>query len=203
MVARSPRFCPFPSLALSVLVACAAALQPQRVQAQAQATATRTIGLSVFGAVTALDPKFGITTREIGYVAGGDITYHLRLLDISFEARYTNATGYSADESTYGGGFKVEHAFRRFHPYVDFFVGGGKIKFDHPEIYGSPNYTHDNSFIYDFGGGLDYDLIRNFAVKIDAQGQRWQIGVEHPTFYPYNASVGLVYRIPFRALRRR
>ena len=203
MVAHSLRSWSSASLATAALLLLGVTFGPQRAQAQAQATAVKQIGLSVFGAVTALDPKYGITTRELGYAVGGDITYHLRLLDISFEARYTSATGFSADESVYGGGFKFERAFRRFHPYIDFMVGSGNVKFDHPEIYGSPAYTHDNSFVYDFGGGLDYDVYRNFAVKVDVQGQRWQVGVEHPSFYPYNGSVGIVYRIPFRELRRR
>ena len=203
MTARSPRCSCFVSISFAAIIALAAALQPRGAAAQAQPTAVRQFGLSVFGAVTALDPKFGVTTKEIGYAVGGDITYHLHLVDASFEARYTSATGFSADESTYGVGVKAERAFNRFHPYVDFLVGSGNIKFDHPEIYGSANYTHDNSLVYDFGGGLDYDLIRNFAVKVDVQGERWVIGVERPAFYPYNGSVGILYRIPFRELRRR
>ena len=168
-------------------------LSPHEAHAQAQSTASKTLGLSAFATAT----------REVGFAVGGDITRYFRLLDISFEARYPSATGFSADESTYGGGFKFERAFNRFHPYVDVMVASGNIKFDHPEIYGSSDYTHDNSFVYDAGGGLDYDLIRHFAVKLDVQGERWKIGTEKPPFYPYNASVGLLYRIPFRDLRRR
>ena len=200
---RLPRLCFSVSLPLAALLTLAAALLPQRADAQAQATAAKTLSLDVFGAVTALDPKYGVTTRELGYTVGGDITRHFRLLDVSFEARYTSATGFSADESTYGGGFKLERAFNRFHPYVDFLVGSGNIHFDHPEIYGSPTYTHDNSFVYEAGGGVDYDLIRNFAVKVDFQDERWRLGTERPAFNPNNGSVGIVYRIPFRALHRR
>ena len=201
MFARPLRFCSTVSLALTTLIVLGFTLAPRSAQAQAQATAVRTIGLSVFGAVTALNPKYGISRRELGYTAGGDITYHLRLLDVSFEARYTAATGFSADETTFGGGFKFERAFGRFHPYLDFLVESGKIKFDHPEIYGSPTYTHDNSLVYDLGGGLDYDLTRSFALKVEVQGQRWRLGAERPAFNPYNGSVGVVYRIPFRELR--
>ena len=203
MFARPRRTCSSVSFALAVLIVLVASLAPRCAQAQAQSTAVKRLGLSVFGAVTALDPKYGITTRELGYTAGGDLTYHLRLLDISFEARYTSATGFSADESTYGGGFKFERAFGRFHPYLDLLAESGKVKFDHPEIYGDPSYTHDNSFVYDLGAGVDYDLTRSFALKAEVQGQRWQIGAERPAFNPYNGSVGVVYRIPFRELRHR
>ena len=203
MVPRLLRACTSASPLVVALLTLACSFEPQSVQAQAQSTAIKSLGLSVFGGVTALDPKFGVTTREVGYLVGGDVTYHLRLFDVSFEARDTNATGFSADESTYGGGFKFERAFRRFRPYIDFLVASGNIKFDHPEIYGSTTYTHDNSFVYDFGGGVDYDRIRNFAIKVDVQGTRWQLGTERPTFYPYNGSVGILYRIPFRELRHR
>ena len=202
MFARPLRTCSSVSFALAVLVLIVTTLIPRCARAQAQSTAIKRLGLSVFGAVTALDPKYGITTRELGYTIGGDVTYHLRLLDVSFEARYTTASGFSADESTYGGGFKLERAFGRFHPYVDFLLESGKVKFDHPEIYGNSNYTHDNSFVYDAGVGVDYDVTRSFAVKAEAQGQRWQIGAERPAFNPFNGSVGIVYRIPFRELHR-
>ena len=203
MVARLLRLCSTSSPLLLAALTLAAAWQPRTAHAQAQATGTKKLGLDVFGAVTGGNPKYGVTTKELGYLVGGDITYHFRLVDVSFEARYTSITGFSADESTYGGGFKFERAFNRFHPYVDLLIASGNIKFDHPEIYGNPNYTHDNSTVYDFGGGLDYDLVRNFAIKVDVQGQRWRIGVEQPAFEPYNGSIGILYRIPFRALRRR
>ena len=173
-----------------------------KAHGQATPTASKTIELSVFAGVTGLDPKYGPTTKEIGYVVGGDITRHFHILDIAFEGRYTNATGFSADESTYGGGLKFSRQFQRFHPYVDLLIASGTIKFDHPEIYGNSAYTHDNSTVYSFGFGVDYDVTRQFAVKLDAQGQRWVIGVEQPAFEPYNASIGIVYRIPFSALRR-
>ena len=199
---RSPRFCASVPLLAAGLCSLLAICLPA-AHAQSVATGVKTYELSVFGGATSLEPKFGVTISELGFVAGGDIKRHFRIVDVSFEARYTSATGFSADESTYQGGLKAERAFSRFHPYIDFMVGGGKIKFDHPEIYGSTTYTHDNSFVYDFGGGLDYDLVRNFAIKLDVQGQRWEIGVEKPPFYPYNASIGVLYRIPFRPFNRR
>ena len=93
MFVRPHRTCSSVASALAVLLVLVAALAPRCARAQAQSTAVKTLGLSVFGAVTALNPKYGITTRELGYTAGGDLTYHLRLLDISFEGRYTSATG--------------------------------------------------------------------------------------------------------------
>ena len=192
-----------PSRLLPVLTSVSVALLAVAGHGQAAFTATKTVSLDVFGGVIALDPKFGVTTKEIGYVAGADVTRHFRPVDVSFELRYTVASGYSADEKTYGGGLKVERAFARFHPYLDFLVEGGRVNFDHPEIYGSPFYTHDDSFVYNGGGGVDYDLSPRFALKVDFQAQHWKTGSEHPPFYPYNGSVGIVYRVPFSSLRPR
>ncbi len=188
------RLSPFLPIALSFLL-------PLAAHAQADFTATKTISLDVFAGATVLNPKYGSTTGEIGYLVGADITRHFRPVDVSFEVRYTAATGDSADETTYGGGLKIERAYHRFHPYVDFLVASGKIKFDHPEIYGNAFYTHDDSLVYDFGGGVDYDLNSRFALKADFQVQRWHTGIERPPFYPYNASLGIQYRIPFSNLR--
>ena len=192
--------------AASLLAAGAlcASLLP-RAQAQNIPTAIKTYSLEAFAGVTGGNPKFGPTTREIGYMAGGDITRQFKPVDVALEIRYTSITGFSADEKTYGGGLKVSKTYGRFKPYVDFLVADGGIKFDHPEIYGPLNstYTHDSSFVYDFGGGLDYTLIRNFSFKLDVQGQRWNVGTERIPFYPYTGNVGIVYTIPFRALRGR
>ena len=85
-----------------------------------------------------------------------------------------------------------------FIPYGDFEIGFGNIVFDHPV---DANYTHDNSFVYDFGGGVDRDLNETFAVKFDVQVQSERFGTEYSRLTPYNVNVGLVYHIPFKGLR--
>ena len=37
------------------------------------------------------------------------------------------ANGATVDESTYGGGIRVEKSFNRFRPYADFLISGGSI----------------------------------------------------------------------------
>ncbi len=189
--------------ALFALVA-AFAIHP-RAHAQAAPTAVKAISISAFGGVAVLNPEFGPEHHNIGFTAGADITRPFFNIDVSFEIRYTDASGTYADEDTYGGGFKFSKQFRSYHPYVNFLIEEGQIHFDHPELIGGPTstYTHDDSTVYDAGAGVDYDLRRNFALKLDAQFSTWKIGSEKSRFTPYNASVGIVYYIPFRASRRK
>ena len=56
----------------------------------------------------------------------------------------------------------------------------------------------DNSIIYNFGGGVDIDLIRNFALRVDYQHQLWSLGQETNSFAPNLLLFGVQYTIPFR-----
>ena len=192
------------ALAPALLLAVASLIPVSRLHAQALPTASKSIGFSVFGAVADLDPRYGPDHHNIGYVLGADVTRPYRHFDLSLEARVSDASGKYADERTYSAGLKVSRSFAyRFHPYVDFLAGKGYIFFDHPELISGPGstYTQDDSTVYTFGGGLDYNAYRNFDLKIDAQDSSWKIGTEVSRFNPYNVSVGVVYHISFGRLR--
>ena len=184
---------------IAVLLLLAA---PSAAHAQAQVTASREVSIDVYGAATSVSPHFG-PDRDFGYTFGGDIQRHFHLLDAALDVRYTSATGNFADESTFMGGFRAGRSYRRFHPYIEVMVGHGNIRFDHPEVFNNPNYTHDDSTVYDGGIGLDYSLTPRFAVKVDAQVQRWRTGLQSQVFNPNTISVGVVYHVPFRYLRLR
>ncbi len=54
--------------------------------------------------------------------------------------------------------------YRRFRPYADFLVGVGTITY--------PNYVvgqivNDSGFTYSTGAGLEYALVKNFALRAD------------------------------------
>jgi hypothetical protein len=168
-------------------------------RAQASPTATRYNGLSVFGAASFIHPDYGQKVNY-GFLLGADAHQHLHHIDLSIESRYDRAAGTVVNESIFTGGIKIERSLHSFHPYGDFEVGFGNIIFNHPV---DPNYTHDNSFVWDFGGGLDHDITRTWAVKFDAQIQSWKLGSEYSRLTPYNVNVGLIYHIPFRGLRGR
>ena len=85
--------------------------------------------------------------------------------------------------------------FTRYHPYIDFLAGTGTIHFNTRAITG---YVGDNSIIYNFGGGVDIDLMHNVALRVDYQHQLWSLGQETNTFSPNLLLFGINYTIPFR-----
>ena len=156
---------------------------------QATYTADRTNGFSVFGAATRLDTDYG--SKDNGYTFGGDFSHAFRFHAIlpSLELRYTGSTGPGITENSIAGGLKIETKIHRFHPYGDILVGYGII------YYGSAN-ANDDSITYGGGVGLDFDVTKQFALKVDAQEQFWHLGRGSGTLTPQMISVGLVYRFP-------
>lgn len=187
------------------LIALAPAVQAQF----AAPTASKKFGLSAFGGVTAVSPSYqpdtdaGGSKINTGLTVGGDLTRGLRWVQPSLELRYDWSTGSTVIEKTLSGGLKVEKVFGRLHPYGDVLLGYGIIDFQHPAIFSTGPYTQDNSFVYQGGGGLDLDLSPHFALKLDAQAQSWKLGSEGNRLTPVLGTVGVVYRIPFRALGAR
>jgi hypothetical protein len=182
-----------------LLLSCIAL--PSLAHAQATSTASKTTRLSVFGGVSRVSTDYN--SQEYGFTVGGDVTHHFHLLDGSLEARYTRATGDPVSESSFAGGIKAEKAYRSFHPYVDLLIGQGNITFIRPIIYPTGPYAGDNSIIYVAGAGLDYDITPRFALKLDGQIQSWKVGSEAARLTPSAITLGVVYRIPFKALRGR
>ena len=67
----------------------------------------------------------------------------------------------------------------------------------------NPNYTYDQSAAFSLGGGVDIDVTRNFRAKFDYQQQFEDFGQNAFTndfaLTPNGFTVGVVYRIPFKA----
>ena len=82
--------------------------------------------------------------------------------------------------------------FRFAQPYADFLVGPGNIHFPF-----NIGYTSDTSTVYSYGGGVDVPIGRNFAVRLDLQGQHWNTGED--TYTPTLGTLAVRYTIPFRA----
>ncbi len=173
---------------------------------QATAAAIRSQSVDIFAGASAVQTDYN--SKDKGFVVGGDFTYHLRHFDASLDVRYNRATGNRVGEKDFAGGLKIARQFRRYHPYADLMIGYGIITFDYPTV--NPDgsvYANDNSTIYDFGGGVDIDLTRRFALKVDAQYQYWNLGTRgnanSVSFNPYIGSIGVVYHLPYRFLRPR
>lgn len=170
--------------------------------AQASFTASRTLGISVFAGGMHLNTDYGDT--NYGVVFGADLTRRFRLFNAGLEARATiSSQGDAVKETTFGGGLRLGKDFRRFHPYADVLVGEGTITFTHPVVYPTGPYASDNSAIFSFGGGLDYDLTHSFALKADYNSQSWHLGEEQNRLTPAAFTVGIVYQIPFGSRFRR
>ena len=170
--------------------------------AQDVATAAKRVGVEGFAGFSRLAPDYGPYT-DYGLLAGVDASHALRHFTPSVEFRYTRGTGSGVGESTFEGGLKAEKRFGRFNPYGDVLLGYGTITFDQPILFSTGPYAKDNSVIYVLGGGLDYDVGRNFSAKVDEQIQSWRLGNEVNRLAPIAFSVGLSYRIPFKALAGR
>ena len=134
-----------------------------------------------------------------GSPSGADYMRSVRwFLKPSIEFRGTITPGDTVGEKTFGGGLKVEHPIWRLHPYADFLVSAGTITFTHPNIDSRGRlYKSDDSIVYTYGGGFDYDLTPRWAAKVDYQGEHWNLGSAAQTLTPQVLTLGVVYRIPF------
>jgi hypothetical protein len=101
------------------------------------------------------------------------------------------------------GGARVEYAHGRIHPYADFLLGYGRLTFVHPITYATGPYTGNNADVYGGGGGLDYTMMRNITLRVDAQKQYWKILKDPGGFYPPTSiSIGVVYLFNVGSERR-
>jgi opacity protein-like surface antigen len=182
------------SLVLSLVLAAVAG---PFAGAQAVSTASKTIGLSVFGGASQVATDYNHT--NYGFTFGGDVTRPIRFFSPSLEVRYTHSSGDPVGEDSFLAGLKAEKRIYGFHPYLDFLIGQGVIHFAHPVVYPTGPYASDNSLVYNFGGGVDYDLTRSFALKAEYQVQSWKLGQSNSRLSPAIATFGVVYRIPFKA----
>jgi len=177
--------------------------------AQSMLTADKKADISVFAGYQYMNPDIGRSTdRGNGATFGGDFTRYFNKWPVApaLEVRGNYATAPFANESSILFGLRVTSELRRrFHPYADFLVGAGKINFNQPP---SPTFTYDASVVYSYGGGVDFDMPRNFGAKVDFQAQSWNMGLEPEftstptqnfTLAPILLTVGVNYHIPFRS----
>jgi len=170
--------------------------------AQANPAASKKADISVFGAYSRVTPDYA-PQKNNGAMFGVDyIRYMHWFVTPSLEFRGKIAPGPVVGQRTFGGGIRVERQLRNFHPYADFLVSAGTFTFTHPTIdVRGKLYASDNSIVYSAGLGLDYDVTRTFAARVDYQFEHWNLGTSQ-TFTPENLRIGVFYRIPFHAFQR-
>lgn len=164
--------------------------------------------LSVFGVGSYVRPAFQDARDGIGLSAGASLGFTvpgLHHLEPSLEGRYSYARSRSdpglvprsISESVPSVGARVTWHASRFHPYGDLLIGPGTIRFLGPVLI-APNYTQNNSLVWTYGGGMDYDVTRNCALRVDVQGESWKLSRNDPPFHPLRVGAGVRYQFHFR-----
>ena len=177
-------------LAAVLTTLCGLVLHPSG-QGQAVRTASKSADISVFAGFQDADPAYG-PDKAKGGMFGVNFTRYFHIpVEPSLEFRANFISDTFVGEHTYLVGLRAAVPFHGIRPYGDFLVGPGDIHF--PLNFG---YTHDNSTVYSYGGGIDFPVYRSFSLKLDVQGQHWNTGSF--IYTPTLGTVGLVYAIPFR-----
>ena len=172
---------------------------PVRVFCQAIPVAQRTSELKAFGLYTYSNPDFGGHNSGAGTVFGADYMRRFNwLLTPGLEFRVRISPGPTVSQKTFGGGIRVEHPIRQFHPYADFLISHGSMSFSDPFFNPVGPYDKtDTSLVLTYGGGVDVSVFRQWGVRGDFQSERWTNFGNNLTLAPWSLSVGAVYHFQF------
>jgi opacity protein-like surface antigen len=186
----------------SLLTLLFVVLHPASLGAQGLPTASKEAAISFFGTYSRVSTDRS-SQNDNGFTVGFAYTRYLHwFLTPSLEVRCKIANGRTVGEKTFGGGIRVEHRFKNFYPYANFFGSYGKITFNNPiTSVPGPRYHYDDSTVYSTGAGLDYDITPSWAARVDYQFEHWNVGLRN-TFTPQIFSIGVLYRIPFKPYPR-
>jgi len=189
-------------LRLAVVLAMLAAAG--RAGAQALPTATTALQLSVFGAAAERDPRLAAGARNTDVTLGVDFGFlPVWGIDPTLEVRGTKPVvkGDLANEEEFLVGLKVGKRLGPLRPYGNVLVGRGQIKypgFGLPVPGQNVFYTESHSSVLSPGGGVDVDVVGGFALKVDAQFERYSAPVTvSGSAVALVATVGVVYRLDF------
>lgn len=180
-----------PRLLSAALCATAFVLSAAPASSQAVRTASKSADIAVFGGWQGAHPDYG-PYNSYGGMFGVNYTRYLHFpVDPSLEFRANFHSNVAVTEHSYVVGLRAAVPLRFVRPYADFLIGPGTIDFPH-----NVGYTHDDSVVYSYGGGVDVPFLRSFALKLDLQAQHWNTG--QLTYTPTLGTVGISYTIPFR-----
>jgi hypothetical protein len=175
----------------------------QFASAQSAPDATRPSNLSVFGAATGTYTGLN-GGKNLGATAGADLSVHIWnyfLPAIEVRATYPFYKGSTDSLRDVLGGIKLSRNYARFRPYGDVLYGRAEIHYagaGYPDPQRAYLYTKSPGNVLSLGGGTDFDLSQTFALKADAQWQRYSTPVSssgHLNAVPL--SLGVVYRFSF------
>ena len=172
-------------------------------------------------ACSLLTSRITATSWTYGITAGADYRFgNWSLGQPAIAARLSFVPwGSEIGEYTYLFGPEYHMRGRRFRPYADFHLGISNITYakgkTEENYIPPPSYpttlapiSSRTGFAYEFGGGVDYRMERNYGIRIvDFQWQSWSMGdgdvfrpgkppiINGPiTYTPYQISTGFYYR---------
>jgi hypothetical protein len=178
------------------------------VAQEAHPTATRQLQLSAFGAVS------GVFTgleggKNFAVTAGGDLGLPAWLgirPTIEIRGRYPTDHGLVDSQKNILGGLRVDFLLNhRLRPYGDFLFGRGQMNYGlNGYDFNGYNYALTTTYIDAGGVGINYDLTERFAIKVDAQVERWgSAPTSTGRIYTAVGTAGLVYYFNFDRRHRR
>ena len=163
---------------------------------QATGTAYQGVRLFAYGMGSYVRPDFGGALKNGGATVGGTanvFTFHP--VELGMDLRAVGSGGRVSKEYFFGGGPRVQIDLGRLQPFAQFHVGYGRLTFQQVT---TPGYTHDQSLVKAYGGGLDYKLSRAWAVRGEVERQSWNFSGYVYSFYPLAVSAGVRYQFHFQ-----
>jgi hypothetical protein len=161
---------------ISKAVILTAAFLPLGSLAQSSPTATQRLQLAGFFATTRTSTGLQ-DNSNLDITSGADLTLlAFRRVNPTVEVRgsYPFRSGSVIGQKNFLAGPKFEFPKKSIQPYVNFFVGRGRISYlDGGYIYGNLKYIRSDSLILSPGAGLNLYANRRTAVTLDFQYQYW------------------------------
>jgi len=188
----------------NVLLALTGLLSLSPVIARSQQTlptATQPLQLSVFGGVGGVFTGLG-GGKNFDVLAGADLGLPpVRGMRPEIEVRgvYPSDHGLIDSQKSVLGGVKVDFLLNRhLRPYGDFLFGRGQINYNGGYQFGNQIYLLTTTNVLSFGGGFDYDLTNQLAIRIDGQFQKWGYApTASGNIYSKVGNAAIVYRFNF------
>lgn len=158
----------------------------------------------VGGTYTGVGP-FGNAThrnggKNLALTAGGDLdflSFGNFMLGAEVRGSYPLDSGHVVGEKSILGGARVSYVTGNLiRPYADGLFGRGQMNYqDGGYAVGNLLYSQTATNIYDFGGGAEFDIMRQISLKVDVQAQHWNTPVI-PSGHVWSAqgSIGAAYR---------
>ncbi len=170
---------------------------PGMLLGQATGTAYQGVRLYAYGMGSYVRPDFGGALRNGGATVGATanvLTFHP--VEVGFDLRAVGSGGRVSKEYFFGGGPRAQVDLGRFQPFAQFHIGYGRLAFQQVT---KPGYTHDQSLVKAYGGGVDYKVSRSWAVRGEVERQSWMFSGYVSPFYPLAVSAGVRYQFHFRS----